>query len=247
MLVFVGDLVDRGPRIAEVLDAAMTMVRNGTGLSVVGNHDDKLHRALIGRNVKIAHGLADSLEQLGRLSGGARERIRDFIAGLPGNLVLDEGRLVVAHAGLPERHHGDQSTRARDLAMYGPTRPGRDEHGLPIRLDWTSSYRGEARVVYGHTPVVRPEWRGNTLDVDTGCAYGGLLSAYRYPEGDIVSVAARFTYAPKGGPFRHGGPGGRYATPEELAAARVAAGGEPVAPPADRLLAGSGSAAVDRS
>jgi len=48
--------------------------------------------------------------------------------------------------------------------------------------------------VYGHTPVPEPEWLNRTINVDTGCVYGGALSALRYPEKEIVSVPAKRQY-----------------------------------------------------
>lgn len=207
-LVVAGDLVDRGPEIPAVLRLAMEMVASGDALIVVGNHDDKLRRALMGRPVKVTHGLEASLEQLGRETMSFRTHVRDFLATLPSHALLDDGALVVAHAGLPERLHGNPSEMARDIAMYGPTRRGEDEWGFPVRLDWAADYTGRAKVVYGHTPVVDPVWRNGTIDIDTGCVFGGSLTAIRYPELEIVSVPARAAYQDKGSPFRIGGPGG---------------------------------------
>jgi protein phosphatase len=207
-LVIAGDLVDRGPKIVDLLRAVMAMVAAGSVSVTVGNHDDKLLRALRGRSVRVTHGLEASLEQLGREPEPLREQVRDFLASLPSHLVLDGGRLVVAHAGLPEKLHGREGRRVRDFAMYGATAKGQDEHGLPIRLDWTATYRGAARVVYGHTPVIEPVWRHRTIDLDTGCVFGHRLTALRYPELDLVWVPARRVYQQKGGPFRVGGPGG---------------------------------------
>lgn len=207
-LVIGGDLVDRGPRIPQLLRLAMRMVEAGSMSVTIGNHDDKLLRALRGRPVKVTHGLEASLEQLGRESGEFRRDVETFIASLPSHLVLDDGRLVVAHAGLPERLHGRDGPNVRDFAMYGATAKGRDEWGLPIRLDWAATYQGAARVVYGHTPVVEPVWRNGTIDIDTGCVFGYQLTAVRYPELELVSVPAQAVYQPKGGPFRMGGPGG---------------------------------------
>jgi len=218
-LVVAGDLVDRGPQIVALLRAVMKMVEAGTASVTVGNHDDKLLRALRGHPVKVTHGLDASLSQLGEEREAFRELVRDFLAALPSHVVLDEGRLVVAHAGLPERLHGSDGNRARDFAMYGETARGTDEWGLPIRLDWTASYQGAAHVVYGHTPVLEPIWRNRTIDIDTGCVFGHRLTALRYPERELVSVPARRIYQEKGGPFRVGGPGGPPAEDAPLARA----------------------------
>ena len=188
--VFLGDLVDRGPGVAEVLDIAMSMVAAGSALCVAGNHEVKLGRAIAGRNVRISHGLAESLEQMQRRAPEFAERVAEFIGGLISHYVLDGGRLVVAHAGLPERYHGRSSGRVRDLALYGDTDGETDEFGLPVRYPWAEDYRGEAVVVYGHTPVPEAVWVNNTICIDTGAVFGGELTALRWPERDLVSVPA---------------------------------------------------------
>ena len=188
--VFLGDLVDRGPGVVEVLDTVMSMVAAGSALCVAGNHEVKLRRALAGRNVKVSHGLAESLEQLQRRAPTFSERVAEFVDSLISHYVLDGGRLVVAHAGLPERYHGRSSGRVRDLALYGDTDGETDEFGLPVRYPWAEDYRGEAAVVYGHTPVPEASWVNNTICIDTGAVFGGELTALRWPERDLVSVPA---------------------------------------------------------
>jgi len=195
--VFVGDLVDRGPKTPEVLRLVMDMVDAGTALCVAGNHDDKLKRALEGRTVRVSHGLEQSLEQLSREAPEFRRRVLAFLDGLPSHYVLDNGRLAVSHAGLKAHHIGRQSPRIRSFAMYGDTTGEVDAFGLPVRRNWALDYRGETTLVYGHTPVLEPVWVNNTLNIDTGCVFGGKLTALRYPEREIVQVdAARVYFEP---------------------------------------------------
>ena len=192
--VFLGDLVDRGPGVAEVLDVAMSMVAGGSALCILGNHENKLGRALAGRNVQVSHGLAESLEQLEGRGPDYTRRVAEFIDGLVSHYVLDGGRLVVAHAGLPERYHGRSSGRVRTLALYGDTDGETDEFGLPVRYEWAEDYRGDAAVVYGHTPVPRAGWFNNTICLDTGAVFGGELTALRWPERELVAVTANREY-----------------------------------------------------
>jgi protein phosphatase len=194
-VVFLGDLVDRGPKIPEVLRLAMSMVKAGTALCVPGNHDIKLMRKLRGKDVQITHGLADSLRQLDNESPEFRAQVSDFLDELVSHYVLDEGKLVVAHAGMKEEMQGRGSGKVRDFALYGETTGETDEFGLPVRYNWAAEYRGRAMVVYGHTPVPQPDWLNRTINIDTGCVFGGNLTALRYPEKELVSVAARETYA----------------------------------------------------
>src|SRR5690606_25081827 len=101
-LVFLGDLVDRGPNTPAVLRLVMRLVGEGKALCVPGNHDVKLLRKLNGKNVRVAHGLAATLEQLEPEPPEFLDEVRQFIDSLISHYVLDDGRLVVAHAGLKE-------------------------------------------------------------------------------------------------------------------------------------------------
>jgi len=191
---FVGDLVDRGPDSPGVLALAMGMVRDGTAKCVPGNHENKLWRALSGRDVKATHGLAETLAQLNAMPQEFRDKVAAFIDGLVSHAVLDDGRCVVAHAGLPERLHNRASGAVRSFALYGDTTGETDEFGLPVRYPWANDYRGSAIVVYGHTPTPEAEWVNKTICIDTGCVFGGKLTALRYPERELVSVPAARTY-----------------------------------------------------
>ena len=193
--VFVGDLVDRGPDTPAVLRLVMGMVASGAAWCVPGNHDIKLMRALSGKQVKVSHGLAESLEQLALETPEFRAEVIKFIDGLISHYVLDDGRLVVAHAGMKGALQGRGSGVVREFALYGETTGETDEYGLPVRANWAAEYRGSATVVYGHTPTLEPEWVNRTICIDTGCVFGGKLTALRYPENALVSVSALREYA----------------------------------------------------
>lgn len=195
--LFLGDLVDRGPDSPGVLRLVMHMVAEGTALCIPGNHEIKLEKKLDGRDVKLSHGLKETMEQLAREPEDFPGRVKEFIRGLISHYVLDEGRLVVAHAGLKEQFHGRASGRVRQFCLFGETTGETDEYGLPVRYDWARDYRGRALVVYGHTPVLEADWVNGTLCIDTGCVFGGRLTALRYPEREMVSVPAeRVHYEP---------------------------------------------------
>jgi polynucleotide kinase-phosphatase len=188
--VFVGDLVDRGPDTPGVLRLVMGMVASGNALCVSGNHEAKLVRALRGSKVTVSHGLAESLAQMEAEPEDFVKRALDFMDRLISHYVFDDGKLVVAHAGLKESYHGRSSGRVRSFALYGDTTGETDEYGLPVRYPWAQEYRGQAMVVYGHTPVPQAEWINNTICLDTGVVFGGELTALRYPEREIASVPA---------------------------------------------------------
>ncbi|WP_329054154.1 polynucleotide kinase-phosphatase [Streptomyces violaceus] len=215
--VFVGDLVDRGPDSPGVLRRVMAMVKSGNALCVPGNHENKYGRYLRGRKVQHTHGLAETIEQMAGESEEFVAEVREFLDGLVSHYVLDGGRLVVCHAGLPEKYHGRTSGRVRSHALYGDTTGETDEFGLPVRYPWAEDYRGLAAVVYGHTPVPEATWLNNTICLDTGAVFGGKLTALRWPERELVDVAAERVWYEPAKPLRTEAPGGHDGRPLDLA------------------------------
>ncbi len=203
-VVFVGDLVDRGPRVSDTLAIVHTMVeQDGTALLVPGNHDIKFLRWLEGNKVEITHGLDTTIASLKGSSDRFRDDIHAMIKRLWSHQWLDAGRLVVAHAGILEPMIGRATPRVRRFCLYGDTTGARDPAGLPVRYHWALDYTGDVAVVYGHTPVPDTAWVSNTLCIDTGCCFGGKLTALRWPERETVSVPARAAYAHSLRPFGH--------------------------------------------
>ncbi|MFJ3837425.1 polynucleotide kinase-phosphatase [Streptomyces sp. NPDC090054] len=215
--VFVGDLVDRGPDSPGVLRRVMGMVKAGHALCVPGNHENKLGRHLKGSKVQRTHGLAETIGQLDREPEEFVKEVREFIAGLVSHYVLDGGRLVVCHAGLPEKYHGRTSGRVRSHALYGETTGETDEFGLPVRYPWAEDYRGKAVVVYGHTPVPDTTWINNTICLDTGAVFGGRMTALRWPERELVDVPAEKVWYEPVKPLATEAPGGHDGRPLDLA------------------------------
>ncbi|MFB6855482.1 polynucleotide kinase-phosphatase [Streptomyces sp. NPDC056341] len=215
--VFVGDLVDRGPDSPGVLRRVMAMVKSGHALCVPGNHENKFGRYLKGRKVQHTHGLAETVEQFAGESEEFTQEVAEFVDGLVSHYVLDGGKLVVCHAGLPEKYHGRTSGRVRSHALYGDTTGETDEFGLPVRYPWAEEYRGSAAVVYGHTPVPQATWLNNTVCLDTGAVFGGKLTALRWPERELVDVPAEKVWYEPSRPLRTEAPGGQDGRPLDLA------------------------------
>lgn len=210
--VFVGDLVDRGPDSLGVLETAQAMVESGCALVVRGNHDDKLRRWARGNNVKVSHGLESTVAEFAALETEAMVRrkaqVMAFLNATPlwaladaapgGDPVVHGARLAVAHAAwLPSLLSGAKG-KVRSWCLYGPN-TGNTVDGLPQRLDWKPDYPTDGPFcVVGHTafhgPVVE---RHNTMCIDTGCVFGGALTALRWPEREVVQVPALRTYYDK--------------------------------------------------
>jgi protein phosphatase len=201
-VVFLGDLVDRGPLIIDTLETAIQMVDAGTALCVTGNHELKLRQKLAGVDIPLTHGLDRSLAELDAASSDVRRKVRRFLDGLPSHYVLDGGRLVVAHAGLSEDLQGHDSEEVLAFATLGETAGDDGTRPFPVPFGWVVGYAGSAAVVYGHTPVREPLWVNRTINIDTGCVLGGRLTALRWPEKELLAVPARRTYWVRARPFR---------------------------------------------
>ncbi len=166
-LVFVGDLINRGPESRRVLELA----RAEDALVVVGNHEDALLSGFRGETMQRV------VAQLG-------DRLDDWLGwmrALPTFLRLPDGGagLIVVHAGIAPGKRPEECTRAELTRI-------RAVDGKP----WFDSWRGPETVVFGHWArlgkVDRPLCKG----LDTGCVYGGRLSGIHWPRGEWVSVPA---------------------------------------------------------
>ncbi|MBO4391247.1 MAG: polynucleotide kinase-phosphatase, partial [Lachnospiraceae bacterium] len=193
-VAYLGDFCDRGDRNADVLRIVMDMVQAGSAVAVPGNHDVKLLKYLQGKKISKTHGIDKTIEELEERGEAFKEEVAAFIDSLVSHYVFDNGKLVIAHAGLKEDYIGRASGRVREFCLYGETTGEMDSYGLPVRLEWANDYRGKGTVVYGHVASKEVKNVNNTFCIDTGCVYGGKLSAFRYPEREIVDVDALKQY-----------------------------------------------------
>jgi protein phosphatase len=206
--VYVGDLVDRGPGVVPVLRTVLAMRETGAAFVAIGNHDGKFLRWLRGWPVRIRYGLGGTIAELTALPAAERKqlaaRTEELLARAPGYLMLDDARLIVTHGAIRDGMIGRWNDSIASLCMYGDV-AGYTTSGKPIRRDWgaardLAAAGGEhaPRIVYGHNVVEQAVWVNRTIDIDTGCVYGGALTALRYPELELVQVTARSTYATRG-------------------------------------------------
>ncbi|USK56678.1 bis(5'-nucleosyl)-tetraphosphatase PrpE [Cytobacillus solani] len=191
-LAFVGDLTDRGPHSLKVAEAVSAIVNKGLGYYVPGNHCNKLYRFFLGNKVQHTHGLETTVAEYESLDQKEKKRIRDKFIHLyenaPLHLILDNGKLVIAHAGIHEDLIGKHSNKVKTFVLYGDITGEKHPDGSPVRRDWAKQYKGDAVIVYGHTPVKEVLIVNNTYNIDTGAVFGNKLTALKYPEMEIVSV-----------------------------------------------------------
>ena len=191
-----GDLVNRGPDTPDVLRIVISMMRDGSALCVKGNHEEKLARRLRGAGHRPDPALDHSIAGINAAGPDFRSAVLTFVASLPCHLWLDDGRLAVAHAGILPEMLGQDTGAIEAFCLYGPPADRHNTDGKPLRVDWAAAYRGAATIVYGHTPMLRTRWVNNTLCIDTGCVAGNRLTALRWPEREIVDVAAQRIWSP---------------------------------------------------
>jgi hypothetical protein len=189
-VVFVGDLVDRGPRVARTFDLA----RASRGELVLGNHEDKLLRWRDGRPG--GHGVAVRLAPHHRLTLEAlRPADWEFMESARPYLALPEHGVLVVHGGLrpgvaPELQDPYDLCRLQAIGRSGRRRKA----GTPGASFWVEHCDHPGWVVYGHTVFREPLRYERTLGIDTGCCFGGHLSALELPGGRIHQVGAARNY-----------------------------------------------------
>ncbi|HLU21137.1 MAG TPA: bis(5'-nucleosyl)-tetraphosphatase PrpE [Bacillaceae bacterium] len=197
-LAFVGDITDRGPHSLKMIEIVWKLWKKQDAFYVPGNHCNKLYRYFLGRKVQITHGLETTVAELKALSFKKDNHVKKMFMELyessPLYHILDDGKLVIAHAGIREDYIGKQNKSVEKFVLYGDITGEFHDNGMPVRRDWAKHYKGKALIVYGHTPVDKPRRVGNTINIDTGAVFGGKLTALRYPENETISVPSSLPF-----------------------------------------------------
>lgn len=200
-LAFVGDLTDRGKDSIAVIELVYLLVKNKMAYYTPGNHCNKLYRFFLGNRVQISHGLETTVEEYENLGSKKQREIRHKFMKLyesaPMYLTLNQEKLVIAHAGIREDYIGQENKKVQTFVLYGDITGEKHPDGRPVRRDWAKQYKGTATIVYGHTPVFEVRKLNNTYNIDTGCVFGGKLTALRYPEEEIVQVPSTMEFVPE--------------------------------------------------
>lgn len=199
VLGFVGDLTDRGPESLKIVEIVWRLViERRKAFYTPGNHCNKLYRFFLGNKVQITHGLETTVAEFELLNKHDQQTIRNKFIELyekaPLYLVLDNRKLIIAHAGIKQEYIGQTSAKVKTFVLYGDITGEKHPDGSPVRRDWAKNYHGEACIVYGHTPVKEPRMINNTYNIDTGAVFGGKLTGLRYPEMEFVSVPSTMPY-----------------------------------------------------
>jgi protein phosphatase len=197
-LAFVGDLTDRGPMSLKIIEVVFTLVKKHGAYYSPGNHCNKLYRYFLGNKVQVSHGLETTVAEYLECDKKTQQKIRhnfmELYENAPLYQTLDHGKLIIAHAGISQELIGKTNSKVKTFVLYGDITGEKHPDGSPVRRDWAMKYRGEALIVYGHTPVRTVRWLGNTVNIDTGAVFGGELSALRYPEKEIISVPSSLPF-----------------------------------------------------
>ncbi len=197
-LVFVGDLVARGPKSREVLD----IVRRTGALMVRGNHEERLleGRERIDRRLR------------SRIHTDVARSLRDdhwhLLELAPYALELPEHKLAIVHAGVVPGIPFHAQKKEALLRMRTLDSRGRPDEKHGPRL-WGTVYRGPPHIVFGHNANGLPQFHVWATGIDTGCVYGGKLTAIVLQQGEsmargtkvrgsLVSVRARHEYYASG-------------------------------------------------
>jgi diadenosine tetraphosphatase ApaH/serine/threonine PP2A family protein phosphatase len=181
-LISVGDLICKGPNSLGVMQWAMTQENLSC---VLGNHEARFLKYW--RQGKIPDEKPYDRETYEQLEP-AFEECMQFASSWP--LYIDEPEFLVVHAGIDPRLPRLEQQRAQDLTNIRRL----DDHE---KTPWYEKYEGAKPIIFGHWAAPRPLLRRNAVGLDTGCVYGGSLTAWILPERRLVSVRAKRIYQEK--------------------------------------------------
>lgn len=186
VLVSVGDIIDRGPRIRETVEFLFNLP---SFYMVLGNHEYKLLRYLQGRDVKVTGGLDTTLAAYG---AALPPQLAERMTALP--LILKTPSGYVVHAGFdPEMPPEEQSHDDCLFMRYCGGKTYFDEINGRV---WYTRWPPEGpRVFFGHIPTTDGPFRAHVVGLDGGCVFGGELRIFDSRDGQVHAQAARAVYA----------------------------------------------------
>ena len=200
LLIFLGDLTDRGPNSTGVLDLVLPAILDGRAHMVMGNHDWKILRCLGGVQTPRDAETQATLDAIAARGGAYTQQVIAGLIAAPHQIRIAigahphsaDGYLTAVHAAAPEKFQDRNSRAAFDKGLYGyPERDATAFGAPPERRDWADEYAGARFVVHGHTPRAAPRLLNRVLCIDTGCVFGGALTLYRVENQQVFSVPAK--------------------------------------------------------
>lgn len=209
-LIFVGDLVDRGPDPAGVVRYVRELQKHGDVITTMGNHEEKLVRWFLrvrqeketGKPNKMSPPHKDRLAQWQSMSD---EDVR-WLSDLP--LAVGVAGWSAVHAGfenVPMTHQKPEKViRCRwifeNTGLMAPFKKGTLEQP-DGSINWTERWRGPENVVYGHAVHSLKDPRVDRVNgvecwgIDTGCCFGGRLTALCLESREVWQIDAKETYS----------------------------------------------------
>jgi serine/threonine protein phosphatase 1 len=182
-IISVGDLICKGPDSRSVMKWAM---ETPNLRCVLGNHEARLlDRWLTGQKPVPQSSDAETFLQL----GDCYEEAMNFLKSWP--LYVEGDGFLVVHAGLDPHVFSLRKQSREDLTTI------RIPKGMDV--PWYDAYKGNELVVFGHWSRTEPVIRPNAIGLDTGCVYGGSLTAVILPERRLISIPAQRDYTQKSG------------------------------------------------
>ncbi len=183
-VIAVGDLIVKGPQSREVLDR---FIEDNRFSAVLGNHDRALRQHWRGEPRRLSKEQQLTAAEL----ESDRERYSAYLRSLP--FTINLGFHLIVHAGVRpgvplRRQVSSDLTEMRTMGANPSSRRG---------VPWFDVYRGRKIVIFGHWPAKAPRVARRALGLDTGCVYGGRLTAYIIELNQFVSVPARQPYVSK--------------------------------------------------
>ncbi len=200
LIISVGDTVDRGDYNLETLKYTFSLYKEGNYLEVKSNHNEKIYKWLLGRNVRISFGAQKTIEEFKNLTKSEFEKVREeyinYYEKLPLYIVINNN-IVVAHAGILDRYIGKTDKKVKGFVLYGKTTGKFTKDGFPERLDWTKERtvkQNSPKIIYGHIIYKEPYINNRAYGIDTGCFTGSKLTAYLPYEELFVFERAKKKY-----------------------------------------------------
>jgi diadenosine tetraphosphatase ApaH/serine/threonine PP2A family protein phosphatase len=183
-VIAVGDLIVKGPQSREVLDR---FIEDDRFSAVIGNHDRAIRQHWRGEPLRLTKEQNVTVAEL----ESDRERYSVYLRSLP--FTINLGSHLIVHAGVRpgvplRRQMSSDLTEIRTMGVNPSSRKG---------VPWFDVYRGRRIVLFGHWPAKAPRVARRALGLDTGCVYGGRLTAYIIELNQFVSVPARQSYVQK--------------------------------------------------